>query len=404
MSDTTPVPASQLGMRRQNLALVLRLVAAHTPISRATVAARSGLTRAAVSSLVDELITTGLVREGPATTSGRAGRPGRILAMNDRGPAGLGIEVGVGHLAVCVVDLRGDIRVRRRVEVDNARCEPAITLTALARLTDEACTEAATLDLRPLPPVLAVPGLLADRSGTVVHAPNLGWHNVPTTRLWPGTALARVDNEANLGAMAELWTGHAATDFLHVSAEVGIGAALVVDGHLHTGSRGYAGELGHVPIHPEGPPCTCGARGCLEQYASQDAVLRAAELTERARDTDPITLLTERAAAGDIATLQAIRRAGDALGIALVTAISLVDPAAVVLGGAYAELAPWLLPHIRNQLRSRLTVRPFDTEAITASALGRGGPVLGAALTGIQRILAAPGTFDAEQPSPETMP
>ncbi|MEU7605579.1 ROK family protein, partial [Streptomyces sp. NPDC041003] len=113
-------PASQQGMRRQNLAVVIGAVAAHGPLSRADVAGHTGLTRPAVSSMVDELIGRGALTETETVPSGRVGRPGRALALSDRGPAGLGLEIGVTHLAACVVDLRGEPRVWRRVERANA--------------------------------------------------------------------------------------------------------------------------------------------------------------------------------------------------------------------------------------------------------------------------------------------
>lgn len=386
----SPGPAaSQLGMRRHNLALVLRIVATHTDLSRADVAARTGLTRAAVSSLVDELIAAELVREGPMASSGRAGRPGRTLTLNDSGPAGFGLEIGVGHLGACVVDLRGEVRVWRRVERPNAHRDPADVLAALADLATEARTEAESSGLRPLSPMLSAPGLSGPGPAMLTHAPNLGWHDVPIAMLWPGPDTPQLENEANLGALAELWTAHAPANFLHVSAEAGIGAALVIDGRLYSGSRGFAGELGHMPVHPDGPRCTCGSRGCLELYANQEAVLHAAGLPEPTA-SDPVTVLTEHARAGHPGALDAIERAGNALGIALAGAIGLFDPAAVILGGAYAELGPWLLPRIRRQLETRLTVRPFDVQTVTASPLGRRGPILGAALHTVREVLRNP--------------
>jgi predicted NBD/HSP70 family sugar kinase len=376
-------------MRRQNLAVVLSTIAAQADLSRADVAGRTGLTRAAVSSLVDELIAAELVREGPATSSGRAGRPGRTLTLNDRGPAGFGLEIGIGHLGACVTDLRGQVRVWRRAERANAHRDPADVLAALVNLAAEAETEAEALGLRPRTPVLSIPGLPGPAPGLLTHAPNLGWHDVPIATLWPGPDTPLLENEANLGALAELWTAHAPTNFLHVSAEAGIGAALVIDGRLYTGARGFAGEFGHMPVHPDGPPCTCGSRGCLELYANQDAVLHAADLPEPA-GADPVTALTEYARAGHRGALDAVEQAGDALGIALAGAIGLLDPAAVVLGGAYAELGAWLLPRIRRQLETRLTVRPFDSQAVTASTLGRRGPILGAALYTVQEVLRNP--------------
>ncbi len=392
-------PASQRGMRGQNLALVLRTVAGQDELSRADVAGRTGLTRAAVSSLVDELIVSGLVQEGPVTASGKAGRPGRTLALSDRGPAGFGLEIGVGHLGACVVDLRGQVRVWRRIEQSNAHRDPAEVAAELADLAADARAESEALHLNPLAPVLSVPGLLDQRPGIVAHAPNLGWQDVSIEDIWPGPDAPRPENEANLGALAELWRAHAPGNFLHVSAEAGIGAALVIDGRLYGGARGYAGELGHMAVHPDGPRCACGARGCLELYANQDAVLSAAGL-HNPPGADPVALLTDRANAADPGTLSAIERAGDALGIALAGAIGLIDPAAVVLGGAYAELGVWLLPRIRHQLETRLTVRPFAPNQVTASPLGRRGPILGAALHTIQAVLHNP-TCLTESQSPE---
>lgn len=382
-------PASQTGMRRQNLALVLRTVAADAELSRADVAGRTGLTRAAVSSLVDELIASNLLREGPIAASGRAGRPGRTLALSDTGPAGFGLEIGVGHLGACVVDMRGEVRVRRRTEVHNAHRAPAEVVRELAALADEVRAEADGLRLRPLPPVLSIPGLPGQHPGIVTHAPNLGWHDVAIGDLWPGPEIPRLENEANLGALAELWSAGAPANFLHVSADAGIGAAVVINGSLYGGARGYAGELGHMTVHPDGPQCPCGSRGCLELYANQDAVLRAAGLHEEP-GTDPVTVLTTHAHAGHPDTMRAIEQAGDALGVALASAIGLINPAAVILGGAYADLSPWLLPHIRRQLETRLTVRPFDLDAITGSPLGRGGPILGAALHTVHEIRRNP--------------
>lgn len=387
-------PASQQGMRQHNLALVMGTVAGHGPISRAAVAGHTGLTRAAVSSLVDELLAGGLLTElGPAA-NGRVGRPGSALEVSERGPAGLGLEVGVEHLGACVTDLRGAVRVWIRVQSANAALTPAEALTRLSALADDATRQAAALGLRPVAAVVAVPGLVGDVPGTVDHAPNLGWHDVPVASLWPGELPLRVENEANLGALAELWAHPVAADFVHVSAESGIGAALVVGGRLFSGARGLAGELGHMPVHPEGHPCSCGARGCLEQYAGKSAVLRTAGLTATGgRDggrRDVIETLAARAEEGDPRVLDALHQAGTALGTALAGAVNLLDPAAVVLGGAYAELGAWLLPAMRRELAGRVTVRSWDPGALTVSELGRRGPLLGAALVTVRAIVEDP--------------
>ncbi|WP_083975893.1 ROK family transcriptional regulator [Kitasatospora azatica] len=388
-------------MRRQNLAVVLGSVAAHSPLSRADVAGRTGLTRAAVSSLVDELIGRGALSEAETAPSGRVGRPGRALTVSDRGPAGLGLEIGVTHLGACVVDLRGEPRVWRRVERANAGRPVERVLAETAALAAEVEAEAAALGLQVAGRVLAVPGVVPNEPrGLVAHAPNLGWHAVCPADHWPDPAGApEPENEANLGALAEYWHAeHAGETFVHVSAEAGIGAALVVGGHLFRGARGFAGELGHIPVHPDGVPCACGARGCLEQYAGEVAVLREAGLAHEAglaqdgdaQPADPVALLAERAVAGDAPALHALERAGRALGLALVSAVNLIDPDGLVLGGAYAELADWLLPAMRAELATRVTVRPWEPQALRSSELGRRGPVLGAAQLTVRRIIADP--------------
>jgi predicted NBD/HSP70 family sugar kinase len=385
-------PASQQGMRRQNLALVLGAVAAHGPLSRADAAARTGLTRAAVSSMVVELLRDGLVVElGPAP-SGRVGRPGNALALSREGPAGLGLEVGVEHLAACVTDLGGEVRAQARVAADNRGRTAGPVLAELGGLAETVVREARAHGLRVVGAALAVPGLVDAASGAVVHAPNLGWRDLAPPPELLGLPLT-VENEANLGALAELWQGGAtgAQDVVHVSAGAGIGAALVVGGRLFRGARGFAGELGHVPVHPQGHVCACGARGCLEQYAGEEAVLAAAgvEVSPRA---DRIGVLAELAAAGEPRVLAALERAGTALGTALAGAVNLVDPSAVVLGGAYAELGEWLLPGMRRELSERVAVRPWQAGALSVSALGRRGPLLGAALVTIRRIMDDPGS------------
>ncbi|MEU8567285.1 ROK family transcriptional regulator [Streptomyces pathocidini] len=380
-------------MRQRNLSLVLHAVAAHGPLSRAEVAGRIGLTRAAVSTLVDELTRGGLLVELGRTRPGTVGRPGSALALSERGPAGLGAEIGVDHLAVCAVDLRGRVRARAERAAANRDSAPGRVLRRLAELVRRVEADAEREGLRPAGLAVAVPGLVARDAATVVRAPNLGWQDVDLSRWLPGEAAGpavrtglSADNEANFGALAELWLGGAESprDFVHVSAEIGIGGAVVLNGELLRGIRGFAGELGHVPVRAEGHPCACGGRGCLEQYAGEEAVLRAAGMTAG----EGIPRLRARAADGDAAVLRALRGAGSALGAALAGVVNLLDPQAVVLGGALAELSPWLLPATERELARRLAARPYSE--IVVSTLGRDGPLLGAAHSVVQGVLNDP--------------
>jgi predicted NBD/HSP70 family sugar kinase len=384
-------------MRRANLALVLGTVARLGTASRARLSDSTGLTRAAVSSLVGELIDAGLVRERGVSLEGRVGRPSTALTVSDRGPCGLGLEIGVEHLGACVVDLRQEVRVQVRRPAPGHGRDPLETLGSLAELAVEALAEAAGHGLEPAGIAIAVPGLVA-KAGLVAHAPNLGWRAVDVAAelrpLLPGPLrglLIEVDNEANLGALAELWHGAVGWDFVHVSAGAGIGGALVAEGKLLRGRRGFAGELGHMPVYPDGPACTCGSSGCLEQYAGVEALLRNSGLHDVPGDR--ISLLAAEAAAGRTEVLGALTDAGRALGITLAGAVNLVDPEKVVLGGAYAELASWLTPGMQQELGARVRIRPWDPAGLAVSALRREGPLVGAATSVVQRVIGDPSSL-----------
>ncbi|MCX4910799.1 ROK family transcriptional regulator [Streptomyces sp. NBC_00878] len=384
------LPDTQQGMRRRNLSRVLHAVNAEGPLSRAAVASQIGLTRAAVSTLVDELIRSGLLEELGPERPGRVGRPGSALALSGRGPAGIGAEVGVDHLAVCAVDLRGEVRARAVRHGTNRGRSPEPVLRELTELIQQVVAEAAQEGLRPAGLAVAVPGLVARDTRTVVRAPNLGWHDTDLGALLPDELPLTVDNEANFGGLAELWLNEAAPrDFVHVSAEIGIGGAVVVDGRLLRGTHGFAGELGHAPVRPEGPACACGGRGCLEQYAGEEAVLRAVGLEP---GEDGVGLLAERAGQGDEDVRRALRDAGTALGIALTGAVNLLDPEAVVLGGALSGLAPWLLPSLERELARRAT---GPACAVSVSRLGSEGPLLGAAHSVVRAVMDDPGAVGA---------
>ncbi|MFI9151400.1 ROK family protein [Streptomyces sp. NPDC053367] len=379
------LPDTQQGMRRRNLARVMHAVRAEGPLSRAAVASRIGLTRAAVSTLVDELIRTGLLEELGPERPGRVGRPGSALAVSGQGPAGIGAEIGVDHLAVCAVDLRGVVRARAVRHGTNRGRAPEPVVAELTELIRQVVAEADGSGLWPAGLAVAVPGLVSRDGRTVVRAPNLEWHDVDLGALLPAEYPLTVDNEANFGGLAELWLGEDTPhDFLHVSAEIGIGSAVVVDGQLLRGTRGFAGELGHVPVRPDGPECGCGGRGCLEQYAGEEAVLRAAGLEP---GEDRVGMLAGRAAAGDTDVRRALHDAGEALGIALTGAVNLLDPRGVVLGGALAGLAPWLLPSLEAEL-ARRTAGPACP--VSVSRLGPEGPLLGAAHWVVRGVLDDP--------------
>lgn len=387
-------------VRRHNLSLVLRAVRDEGEATRAGVAARVGLTRAAVSSLVEQLLDSGFLSESGKTFSGQAGRPGTVLKVTRSGPAGIGVEINIDYVTVCVVDLSGTDRVRLTEHLDNRGAAPAEVLARGARIAARTLDSAAEQDLAPVGVQLALPGLVA--GGTVRQAPNLGWNQVPAEELF-AAALAeaqpavpplpvRSENEANLAALAELWFGGLGgiRSFLYLSGEIGVGGALVLDGELLRGANGFAGEIGHVVVDAEGPLCRCGAHGCLEQYAGQSALLRGAGLDENA-GVPGVAELEALARSGDERAIAAINEAGRMLGRVLSGAVNLFDPDAVVLGGIYRGLMPWLSPPADGELTDRVVsgLWPHDSGRLRASS-SAGDAARGAAALVVRAVLADP--------------
>jgi predicted NBD/HSP70 family sugar kinase len=242
-------------------------------------------------------------------------------------------------------------------------------------------------------------------------APNLEWVDVPVAQLLAGRVAPRdppvmVDNEANLAALGELWYGghDGLTDFVHISGEIGVGGGIVLDGELFRGASGFAGEVGHVTVQPDGPRCRCGARGCLEQVAGQEAILRAAGLTGAAGTTigqprGSVAELVARARAGEPRTLRAIEAAGRALGLGVAATVNVVDPGTVVLGGLYAWLEPWLRAPLLEELRERVISQSWTPVRVLASRLGPDAAVRGAAGAVVRQVLSNPTAVRAAGPA-----
>src|SRR5690348_6176237 len=197
-----PAPLRQRSLWRHNLALVLGEIGRDGTVSRARIAQATGLTRATVSALVDDLLRGGLIAEVEPEPRRSAGRPATGLVLSPTGPAGLGLEINIDYLAAVVVDLTGAVRYRQVRHVDQRGREPAEVLAEIAAL---AAAAVADCGLTVAAASLAVPGLV-DPAGVVRLVPNLGWRDLDLPAAltgaadWPGLPLT-VDNEANLAAL-----------------------------------------------------------------------------------------------------------------------------------------------------------------------------------------------------------
>lgn len=276
-------PADQRTVRDHNLALVLQHVGASAVTSRAQLASETGLNKTTVSSLVNELMERRLLTEGGVQRNGDVGRPAVRVQLDGDCWVAVGMEVNVDSLGWAIVDLQGRVRDEGHQIFDNRTRSPEESLAALAEAVTAAIGRAGDGGLVPLGAAIGLPGLVDAERHDLLVAPNLGWEDVPATRLLeellaPTGLAVLVDNEANLAALAERWhgVGRELDDFVHISGEVGVGAGVIIRGQLHRGSVGFGGELGHMTLEPDGEPCACGGRGCVETRVGLEAVLRAA--------------------------------------------------------------------------------------------------------------------------------
>jgi predicted NBD/HSP70 family sugar kinase len=404
--QTVRAPAARAGahsVRAHNLSVALhQVVTGPEPVTRASIAAATGLSRATASRLVDALVAGQLVAELPPRTPMGAGRPAAELVVSSSGLAGLGLEINVDYLAACGVDLLGDSRHREVAVGDQRGRSPVQVLATLAELAAVALGKAAAEGLRVVAARVGLPGLFDVDRGRLRLAPNLGWRNVDVVGLLKrhedlAPLPIGIDNEANLAALAEFATGEHGQTFLYISGEVGIGSGIALNGAIYRGSRGWSGEIGHVTVHSGGRLCSCGARGCLEQYAGQDVIVRdglgigaAAPVRDGAAT---IELLAREARSGNRRLLAALDEAGSALGIAVASALNMLDLDRVVLGGIYGPLAPYLVATVEREIESRVVSAQWAKVSVRPSTLSAGSAVLGAGQVVVHDVLANPAAW-----------
>jgi predicted NBD/HSP70 family sugar kinase len=414
----------QTSLRRANLSRTLSFLRDHGPRPRAGIAASTGLHKATVSSLIDELLERRLVMETGLAHSGVAGRPGRVVALDGASVGALGLEINVDYIAVHGTDLASRVLVERRISFDAMGSGPDRCLSMLTEVARQAITEMAAAGATVVGVSVAVPGLIDVGRGVVVYAPNLGWRHVPVaTRLaaelrahLPGS-LRDVDlpvlvgNDANLAAVAEYRSGVAAgtADLVYLTGEVGVGGGVIVDGNLLRGADGFSGEVGHLPVDPSGRLCGCGRTGCWETKVGLAELIRAvtpdsAYGLDAGPVRDPEERLAEvqaRLAAGDQAALDAVAHVGRWLGLGGAILVNLFNPRVIVLGGYFATLGELLIPAAEAEL-VRLVVAGSQARCrFVASDLGFTAASRGAAGVIVDLVFADPTSVGG---SPATVP
>ncbi len=228
---------------------------------------------------------------------------------------------------------------------------------------------------------VAVPGIVDEARGVAAYSANLGWRDVPlrdllAERLGRPVALG---HDVRTGGLAEgrIGAGRGADRFLFVPLGTGIAGAIGIDGRVEAGAHGFAGEIGHVVVRPGGLSCPCGQRGCLERYASAAAVSQAWAAASGDAQADAADC-AKAVSSGDTAAQAVWQEAVDALADGLVTALTLLDPDTLIVGGGLAEAGDTLFAPLREAVRRRVTFQKLPS--IVPAALGDTAGCLGAGL------------------------
>jgi glucokinase-like ROK family protein len=370
-------------LRRLNRLRVIHALRDEGTISRAEIARRTGLSRSTVSSLVADLQADGLVVERPEPGSAygaQGGRPPILLSFDASAGAAVGIDFGHSHLRVAVSDLASTILSERKQPLDTDH-DAQQGLELAAEMVTEALADAGVQRTAVIGAGMGLPGPIEQSEGTVGSSAILpGWIGM-TAAIEMRRRLeipVMVDNDANLGALAEaaFGAGRDAGDLIYLKVSSGIGAGLILNGRLYRGSAGLAGELGHVLVDPDGIVCRCGNRGCLETVAATGALV---DLLRRSHGEDLTTeAMLEAARSGDLGCRRVIHDAGRALGQVVATLLNVLNPELLVVGGDLAGAGDLLLDGVRESIGRAALPEAARRAEIVAGVLGDRAQVLGA--------------------------
>jgi len=391
---------NSVGPRQTNGLRVLETLYRYPASSRAWVSRRTGLSRATVSTLVDELARAGLVeeREGQPDASApgatrragadqandpprSSGRPPVLMSLVPGAAFAVGLDFGHQHIRLAMCDLAGGTVIDQcsPAEVDHA---PIESLDLAHDLVRSALRSAEIEPDRLLGVGMGLTAPINHLTGELEADGILPrWHGLrPAEEMQARLGIpVQLENNANLGALGEKTFGAArgVEDLIYLRLSAGIGAGLILGGRPHHGFRGVAGEVGHVLSDPNGLICRCGNRGCLETIASPVAV---AGLLERSKGT-PVSVkgVLELVANGDRAALRAVADAGEAVGRVLSMLVNVLNPELVVVGGDLADAGSVLLDPIAAAIERHAVASAASSVQITAGSLGERAEVLGAA-------------------------
>ncbi len=370
--------------------LLLRLMRDGQPRTRGELAEITGLGRSTVAQRVDALLCSALLGPvGEATSTG--GRPPVRFAFNPSARIVLSADIGATHIRLAVTDLSATLLATELVDIDIAD-GPVIILGWVLQHGRALITQAGRTEGDLAGIGLGLPGPVEFATGRPVNPPIMpGWDGFNVPGFFADTfpeAVVVVDNDVNVMALGERYMVFSHVDHLMlVKVSTGIGSGIISDGELRRGARGAAGDLGHIQV-PNGDEvmCRCGNLGCLEALASGSAVAR--RLTAAGEPASSSHDVVRLARGRSVLAAQMLRDAGRMIGEVLASAVSLLNPSVIIIGGTLAEAGESLLAGVREVVyRRSLPLATSDLRIVTAQTGDKAG-VVGAAVLVIDHLLA----------------
>lgn len=383
-----PTEAHRFGSRADSAGTLLRLIRQGLATTRSELGRQTGLARSTVAQRVELLMATGLICEvGDAPSAG--GRRPAILGFNPDAGVILVADLGATHsrLAVCGLDGRPIAQIEEDIAINEG---PDVVLQWVARKFDQllADIDRPASDVKGI--TIGLPGPVDTSKGEAVNPPIMpGWNRVPVRPLFAQrySASVLVDNDVNLTAVGEHSAlEHPPADFLFVKVGTGIGSGLIMSGQLHRGSRGAAGDIGHVQIGPSNVLCSCGNYGCLEASASGGALARS--LRDKGYDAQDSRDVVNLVRNGNADAISAVREAGRLIGSVLATTVNVLNPSAIAIGGDVALADEHLLAGVREIVYTRATTLATTQLTLSTGSLGDSAGVLGGAVLVLDHAFA----------------
>ncbi len=374
---------------RGSVSGLFQLLRDGAPRTRAELAKQTGLARSTIATRVDMLMRMGLiVPVGDGVSTG--GRPPSQFALNPAARLVVAADLGASHATVALSDLTGAVLVERAEPVAIAQ-GPDVVLSWLAESARALLAEIGRAESDVAAVGIGLPGPVEFSTGRPFNPPIMpGWDrfDVPGWMREHFDVPVLVDNDVNISALGEravAW--HDVDHLMFVKVATGIGSGIISDGHLQRGSRGSAGDIGHVRVARGGDaPCTCGNTGCLEALASGTAIARS--LREAGLDAQSGSDVVDLVKRGDLTAIQAVRQAGRDIGEVLSASVSLLNPSVIAIGGSMARVGEHLIAGVREVVYTRSMPLATERLAVVQSTAGAEAAVIGAGILAIEHALS----------------